>query len=133
MGTKDQHGTDKPQPKKTGCKVCGSSELKSRGLCDLHYRRFMARLKQMEENHGKEMADQLEQKTLADGWVLPKTKGGRPKDADPFDLLYAALVKEKRGDYDPREAEVIAKGDEVIAEALSKHKPATSKKQKKAN
>lgn len=83
---------DTQKPHATGCPVCGSSEIKSRGLCDKHYRRFMDRRKELPTQAEK---DAFENKCLADGWIKPKTKGGRPaEDDDPFDAIANELARE---------------------------------------
>ncbi|WP_040765850.1 hypothetical protein, partial [Novipirellula maiorica] len=79
------------EPKKHGCAVCGDQSIYSRGLCQKHYRRFTRRLKSMPESE----RDAFEARCIADGWVLPLTKGGRPKeDADPFADIAAEIHAE---------------------------------------
>ncbi|GAA5510011.1 hypothetical protein [Novipirellula caenicola] len=78
------------KPKTTGCRVCGA-DVKTRGLCDKHYRRYSRRLKSMPEAE----REAFEERCIADGWVLPLTKGGRPKeDADPFADIAAEVHAE---------------------------------------
>lgn len=94
--------------------------MKSRGLCDIHYRRFNAKQKKIAAEQGETAAEKFEADCLADGWILPKTKGGRPKDADPFDVIAAKIVAECAGLYSNSDADAaVASGDRVIKKAVS--------------
>lgn len=110
---------DKRKPSQSGCLICGSDDVKSRGLCDVHYRRFNAKQKKVAADHGEAAAEKFEADCLADGWILPKTKGGRPKDADPFDVIAAKIVAESKGLYTQAQAdEAVSGGDKVIKKAI---------------
>jgi hypothetical protein len=90
------------KPFSSGCLICGSDDVKSRGLCDVHYRRFNAKQKKIASEQGEAASEKFEADCLADGWILPKTKGGRPKDADPFDVIAAKIVAECKSTYGKR-------------------------------
>lgn len=74
-------------PFASGCKGCGSVEIKSRGLCPLCYRRFMRELKKCPTTESKA---KCEADAIAAGWITEPTKGGRPKKdvPDPFEKLF---------------------------------------------
>jgi len=48
------------KPFETGCLICGSDELKSRGLCDIHYRRFNSKQKKIAAEQGDGAAEKFE-------------------------------------------------------------------------
>ncbi|GEM_PF-3050712 len=111
--------TSNRTPAEHGCRVCGSDVTLIRGLCDVHYRRFLARLKSVAAEQGEEAADKFEADCLAKGWVTPKSKGGRPRDDDPFDAIAAKIVAECKGLYASTEADAtVADGDKVIKKAV---------------
>ncbi|MEL7265533.1 MAG: hypothetical protein AAFN70_18940 [Planctomycetota bacterium] len=85
-------------PRENKCLVCGKSTTKprgSRGLCSIHYRRFKAKLDAFPTEAEREA---FEQQCLDDGWILPKSKGGRPKeDDDPFGAIAAKIAAQVPG------------------------------------
>jgi hypothetical protein len=90
-----------------------------RGLCDIHYRRFLARIKSLTQDEGPQAAELFEADCLAKGWVTAKSKGGRPRDDDPFDAIAARIVAECKGLYTATEADAtVADGDRVIKKAV---------------
>lgn len=97
----------KPQPYESGCRVCGATQIKSRGLCDKHYRRFKRRLDSFDAETD---AKQFEAQCLADGWIAPLTKGGRPpQDVDPFADIAASITAEGHANIDSALAAEAAK------------------------
>lgn len=93
--------SNRPKPFDDGCRVCGrTDERLIRGLCQMHYRRFASRQKEIAAAGGEEAGKAFEEQCLADGWILPKSKGGRPKDEDPFDVIAARMVAEMAADID---------------------------------
>lgn len=107
-----------------GCLVCGGEDVYSRGLCQPHYRRFMDRQKKIAAEQGEKAAEQFEADCLAKGWVKPKTKGGRPREEDPFDII-AAEIREKyeaKTLDNPEFKEIVSDGDRVIKKAATTRK-----------
>lgn len=70
-----------------------------RGLCQVHYRRFMKKVRDLrevdEQSSGKFEAD-----CIRDGWIEPKQKGGRPKERDVFDDIADKVIAEGHADID---------------------------------
>ena len=70
-----------------------------RGLCQVHYRRFMKKVKDLWEV-SEESAAQFEADCVRDGWIEPKQKGGRPKQRDVFDEIADKVIAEGHADID---------------------------------
>lgn len=105
------------------CLVCRSTEKISRGLCDRHYRRFNAKYKKLEQDKSKETAEEFERLSVEKGLIFPKSKGGKPRELDPFDILAEIAVAVTSGDYDNvKIAEMVAKGDELIRQEVAKRR-----------
>jgi hypothetical protein len=97
--------TSKQNPFDHGCRVCGADVTLVRGLCDVHYRRFLARIKSLAAEEGADAAEMFEADCLAKGWVTAKSKGGRHKDDDPFDVIAAKIVAECKSTYGKRKSD----------------------------
>lgn len=126
----------KDRTKPTECLLCGSTDKISRGLCDRHYRRFNAKLKKLQAEQTLEIAQEFEQKSIEKGLILPVSKGGKPRDSDPFDVLANIVVAESSGQYSHEDlARIIADGDRVIAHAKASRQSTESpqKPSRKAN
>ncbi|TWU18027.1 hypothetical protein [Allorhodopirellula heiligendammensis] len=111
---------EQPKPKTTGCKVCGNEpDDMRRGLCQKHYRRYMAKLKTLEPAE----AEAFEAKCIADGWLEESRQGQKStKDFDPFDDLVAEVQAEFEEQLGPK------------AEAAKQAKaPAKTPRKRKAN
>jgi len=97
------------------CLLCESTDKITRGLCDRHYRRFNAKYAKLTETKGSKTAEEFERLSLEKGVILPKSKGGKPKEYDPFDVLAEIACAETSGNYSPQElAKIISEGDEMI-------------------
>lgn len=111
------------------CLLCGSRDKISRGLCDRHYRRFNAKYKKLAEENGTAIAEEFERISIAKGLVLPRLKGGKPRDYDPFDVVAKIVVAESSGEYTTAEiAKMVAECEHVIQRATAKRvkKPPTN-------
>jgi len=98
------------KPNKSGCRVCASPNIYSRGLCQKHYRRWKSKYDGLADR-SEEAAKRFELDCLRDGWIKAKSSGGRPKeDDDPFDS------------YATRALEVIDEGNQDIDEALKDYR-----------
>ena len=73
--------------------MCGSEKIKGRGLCEKHYRRFLAK---MESFAAPEDSELFEAKCIEHGWITERSKGGRPKERDPFDEIADLIVEGRR-------------------------------------
>lgn len=90
--------------------MCGKSTY-SRGLCQTHYRRWLAKYDAMKQENPA-AADRFEADCIRDGWLIPKSKGGRRKgDDDPFDDYAIRALAEETD-------QVIAEGHADIDDAL---------------
>ena len=125
------------KPFATGCRMCGSELLKSRGMCDLHYRRFMNKFKRFKKNHGIDAANRFEEKCLLKGLIAEKSKGGRPKDGDALDEIEAEVIAELRSGYlmgkgrDSERDQIVTEGDDVIGPAVQKARIERPSKEKR--
>lgn len=108
------------------CLVCGQSTQTprrgSRGLCDVHYRRFLKKLNSLQSDEERTSFDD---KCVARGVLLEKKPGGPKKmDDDPFDDILA----ETKADYAKSEAneakEAIKEAKILTDRAVAKRKSA---------
>jgi len=106
------------EPHKTGCTVCGNSKLYARGLCEPDYRQLNKELKKVRQEAGDEAAERAESLYIAHGWIQPKSKGGRTRDTNPFELIANLVIAESKGEYSQDEVDrVIAAGFKVMDQA----------------
>lgn len=102
------------KPHATGCTVCGNPKVYSRGLCEPDYRQLKKELKRLKDEANDESVERAEAVWITQGWILPRRKGGRPRDSNPFESIANLLIAEAKGKY--TRAEV----DRVIAIDLKK-------------
>lgn len=132
----------KATPKTSGCLVCGD-RVKTRGLCEKHYKRFRDKKNAFATAEARAAFDAT---CVKEGWVLAKNAGGRPKeDSDPFGEI-AEAVKEivakyvvtrtasERAESDPAMNESLEIAEETAAQHKAKKtakKAATKRSQRK--
>lgn len=123
------------EPHKNGCFVCGNPKLYSRGLCQPDYRQLNKELEKVTKEAGKEAAERCEAFYIAQGWILPKSKGGRPRDSNPFEAIARLVIAESKGEYSRESVDqIIASGNDVIDKAVRQRTEAKPKtRPKKAN
>ena len=112
--------------KDDSCLVCGQSTQTprrgARGLCDVHYRRFLKKLNSLESDAAKTTFDD---KCVARGVLLEKKPGGPKKiDDDPFDEILAETTAE----YETLE---LKKAKQAIKEAKDLTEKAVEKRRAK--
>lgn len=106
------------------CLLCGQStqlpRRGARGLCDVHYRRFLKKLKSLKSDDAQSAFDE---KCVARGILLEKKSGGPKKmDEDPFDEIFAETAAEYEVSESKAVADAIQEAKDLTKKAIAKRK-----------